>query len=82
MHNKIGLRLKTGNGCYFTMACQFKSKLLTNKIEKNLYTTYLRPVVSYTCSAWATTASYEERLNIFKKKVLRKMYGPVHNSDT
>lgn len=60
----------------------FKSKLLSRKTREKPYTTYLRPAVSYACCTWATTARDENRLNIFERKVLRKMYGPVYNPDT
>ncbi|KAL4125800.1 hypothetical protein QTP88_010040 [Uroleucon formosanum] len=82
MHNEIKLRLKAGNGCYFAMSHLFKSKLLSRKNKEKLYTTYLRPVVTYACCTWATTAGDENKLNIFERKVLRKIYGPVYNPDT
>jgi len=37
--------------------------------------------VTYSCCTWATTAGDENKLNIFEKKVLRKIYGPVYNPD-
>jgi len=43
---------------------------------------YLRPVVSYVCCTCATTAGNENKLNIFERKVLRKIYGPMYNLDT
>jgi hypothetical protein len=82
MHNEIKIRLKAGNGCYFAMSHLFRSKLLSRKNKEKLYTTYLRPVVTYACCTWATTAGDENKLNIFERKVLRKIYGPVYNPDT
>jgi hypothetical protein len=38
--------------------------------------------VTYACCTWATTAGDENKLNIFERKVLRKIYGPVYNPDT
>lgn len=63
------------------MSHLFKSKLLSRKTKENLYITYLRPVVSYSCYNWAATAENEKRLNILEEKVLKKIYGPVYNSD-
>ncbi|XP_008189884.1 uncharacterized protein LOC103311866 [Acyrthosiphon pisum] len=60
----------------------FRSKLYLRKNKEKLYTTYLRPVVTYACCIWATTAGDENKLNIFERKVLRKIYGPVYNPDT
>lgn len=79
MYNEIKLRLKrglkAGNGCYFAMA--HLSKLLSGKTKEKLYTTYLRPAMLYACCTWAITAGNENRRNIFERKVLKKIYGPV-----
>jgi len=80
--NEIKLRFKAGNRCYFAMSSLSKLKLLSRKTKEKLYTTYLRPNVSYACCTWATTAGDERRLNIFERKVLIKMYGSVFNPDT
>lgn len=61
--------------------CHVKSKLLPNKVKENLYTTYCRLVILYACSTWATTVGNEKILNIFARKVSRKLYGPVYNLD-
>lgn len=82
MHNEINLRLKARNGCCFAMSYLLKSKLLSNKTKENLYVTYLRPVVTYACITWATITGDKNRLNIFERKVLRRIYGPMYNSDT
>jgi len=66
----------------FARAHLFKSKLLSMKNMEKLFTTYLRPTVSYACSTWATTSGDENKLNIFERKVLRKMYGSVYNPVT
>uniref|UniRef100_A0A2S2PNF4 Uncharacterized protein n=1 Tax=Schizaphis graminum TaxID=13262 RepID=A0A2S2PNF4_SCHGA len=82
MHNEIKLRLKAGNVCYFALSHMLKSKLLSRKTKETLYTTYLRPAVTYACCTWATKAGDENKLSIFERKVLRKMYGLVYNPDT
>lgn len=66
MHNKIKLRLKAGNRCYFAMPNLCKSKLMSNKTKESLYSTYIKPVVSYAYT-WTTTAGDEKRLNIFER---------------
>lgn len=42
---------------------------------------YLRPMVTYACSIWATTTGNENRLNNFERKVLR-IYGLKYNPNT
>jgi hypothetical protein len=38
--------------------------------------TIILPVVSYGCETWAVILREEKRLRVFKKSVLRKIFGP------
>lgn len=49
MHNEIRMRLNKAKRCYFTMKEMFSSKLLSRRTKENLYCTYLRLIVTYTC---------------------------------
>lgn len=64
---------------YFT-SVQIKITVWEN--QRNINITSIRPVVSYARCTRVTTAGDEKRLNIFERKELRKIYGPVHNPDT
>jgi hypothetical protein len=55
MHEETKLHLKSANKAYFAMVSLFKSKLLSGKTKKKLYTIYLKPVATYGCNTWATT---------------------------
>jgi len=48
--------------------------------EKHKNISYIRPILKYACATWATTRGADEKLRLFEKKVLRKMYGPVFNN--
>jgi len=41
--------------------------------------TIIRPTVTYGCETWVLTASDENQLYIFERKILRKIYGPTQN---
>ena len=36
----------------------------------------------YCCETWSTTKGDEEKLLIFERKVLRKIFGPIYNSES
>ncbi|KAF0713444.1 putative nuclease HARBI1, partial [Aphis craccivora] len=46
------------------------------KSKEYLYSSFLRPVLTYGCETWSVTKGDEEKLNIFERKVLRRIYGP------
>jgi len=50
--------------------------------KEKLYLAYLCPIVAYACETWSTTQGDEEKLFIFERKVLRKIYVPVRNEVT
>jgi hypothetical protein len=39
--------------------------------------TLIRPIVTYGAETWAGTESELQKLLIFERKILRKIYGPV-----
>jgi len=80
MHGKINIRLTTANRCYFALAKLLRSKLISIK-TKELYISYVRPVLSYACATWATMKGDEEKLLRFKRKILRKIHGPIYSQE-
>jgi hypothetical protein len=43
------------------------------------YTTVILPVVLYGCETWSLTSRKKERLQVFKNRVLRRIFG--HKKD-
>jgi hypothetical protein len=59
---------------------QSSSRLLSKKIIIiRIYKTIIFPVVLYGCETWTLTLSEEHRLEVFEKRVLRKIIGPKRN---
>jgi hypothetical protein len=54
-----------------------KSKIISTRSKLQIYKTLIRPVVTYGAETWTLTAMEENALGRFKRKVLRKIYGPV-----
>jgi len=49
MRREIKDRISNGNRCYFSINNVLRSKLLSRKSKTTLYTSYLRPIVTYGC---------------------------------
>ena len=43
-----------------------------------IYKTMIRPVVMCSSETWTLTAKDEDNLRIFKRQILRKIFGPVN----
>jgi len=81
MHQEISERIASGNRCYHSISKLLKSKLLSRKSKTLLYTSYLRPVITYACETWSSTKGDDNRLAIFERKVLRNIFGPIYNTE-
>jgi hypothetical protein len=50
-------------------------------MELRLYLTLIRSVVTYEAETWAATENELQKLLIFERKILRKIYGPVKDQE-
>jgi hypothetical protein len=81
MHREIKEKISNGNRYYFSINKLLRSKVLSRKSNTTLYTCYIRPIVTYGCEIWSTTKYDNRKLAIWKRKILRNIYGPVYNDN-
>lgn len=74
MHNAIKIRISAANKGYYAKEKLFKSKLVSRRSKERLYLSFLRSVLTYayTRKTWSTTKGDLEKMDCFKRKVLRK----------
>ena len=53
----------------------------TSCINLQIYRTLVCPVVTYGSESWTLTKEEERALAVFERKFLRKIYGPVRESE-
>ena len=58
------------------------SNLLSKILKIKIYRTVILPVVLYGCETWSLTLREERRLQVFKNRVLRRMFGPKRDEVT
>ena len=59
----------------------FKSNLVSRKSKLKLYWSVIRPVVVYGCETWVVKESVIQKLSVFERKILRKIFGPTKESN-
>jgi hypothetical protein len=79
-HEEINDRIACGNRCYYSIMRLLKSKLLSHNSKTLLFHSYLRSIITYASETWSLTKGDSERLMIFKRKVLRNIYGSKFNA--
>ena len=82
MEEEILARIAGAFKCSWSINILLKSKLMSRKTKVQLYTTIVRPVLTYACETWTLTKKLERRLLVFENSVLRRMLGPVRDNVT
>jgi hypothetical protein len=71
--------LTIANRSYYGIMKHLNSKTLHRNIKVTIYKTLIRPVLVYGAEAWVLTKQDEMQLGCFERKILRKIYGPLHS---
>ena len=58
----------------------FQSKLISKKAKLKLYFSVIRPVVTCACVRWILKETITNRLMVFERKILRKIFGPAYKN--
>ena len=81
IEKEIQRRMVAGNKAYFAAISLFNTRLLSRATKILLYKTLIRTVVTYGAEIWTVTRKGEEEaLLIFKRKMLRRIYGPKYEN--
>jgi hypothetical protein len=81
IEQEIQERKAAGNRAYFANKMMFTCKQSSRKVKLKLYRTIVRPVVTYACETWTLKDKTEQKLMVFERKILRKIFGPIKVSE-
>ena len=76
IEEEIKARIALGTKAYYANQKFFKSKLVTKHSKLKLYRSVARPIVTYASETWVLKDSSIQKLMIFERKILRKIFGP------
>jgi len=77
LEEEIRERIVKGNKAFYANRTLFKSNLVSMKSKLKLYWSVIRPIVVYGCKSWVLKESIIQRLSVFERKILRKIFGPT-----
>jgi len=80
MEEEIKKRIALGNKAFFANKKIFQSKLISKNAKLKLYFLVIRPAVTYVCEAWILKETITNRLMVFERKILRKIFGPTYEN--
>jgi hypothetical protein len=82
-NNQIDLqeRIKNANKTYFMLQNFFKNKNVSKKLKLRLKNTIIEKVLTYASGIWTLTKRDRKQLNVFERKVYRRILGPVYDNE-
>jgi hypothetical protein len=79
IEEEIESRIAAGNRAYHTNKKLLTNKVLSKNSKMSVYKTIIRPVVTCGSETWMMNITYEEKLKIFERKILRSITEPVQD---
>jgi hypothetical protein len=77
IEEEIKERIALGTKAYHANQKFFKSRLVTKYSKLKLYRTVIRPIVTYASETWMLKETIIQKLLVFERKILRRMFGPT-----
>ena len=81
IEEEIKERIIAGNKAFYANRKMFQSKLLSKKTKLKLYRTIIRPILTYASETWVLKEKSRQKLMLFERKILRKIYGTTKESN-
>ena len=69
------------NKTYFMLQNFFKNKNISKKLKLILKNTIIDKILTYALETSTLTKRDRKQLNIFERKVYRRILGPVHDNE-
>jgi hypothetical protein len=76
---EIKERIVLGTKAYYANLKFFKIKF-TNDTKLKLYRSVIRPIVTYASETWVLKESSIQKLLVFERNILRKIFGPTREN--
>jgi hypothetical protein len=74
---EINNRITLPSRSYFRLVNILKAKNINRKYKVIIYKTLIKPVLMYGAETWVLSKAHELRREVFKRKILRRIYGPI-----
>jgi hypothetical protein len=80
VEEEIKEKIALGTKAYYANLKFFKSKLVTKNSKLKLYRSVVRPIVTYASETWVLKESSVQKLLVFERKIVRKIFGPTRET--
>jgi len=57
------------------------NRLVSKKLKMKLYWSIIRPIITHAYETWVLKETIKNKLMVFERKVLKKIFGPTKERD-
>ena len=82
IEEEINLRIASAARCAWSLDGTLKSRLISKTTKTLIYKTIIRPILIYGCETWRMTKLLQDRMSVYERSVLRRIWGPIVDADT
>ena len=76
---EIKEKIAAGNRCLRSLDRIMKARYISKRVKIRIYKTIIKPIVVFGSETWTLPEKAIAALNIWERKVLRKIFGPVYD---
>jgi hypothetical protein len=82
-NNQIDLKeiIKNANKIYFMLQKFFRNKNISKTLKLELKNTTIDVTLTYASATWKLTKKDRRQINIYERKVYRRILGPVYGNE-
>jgi hypothetical protein len=77
---EVHKRIMAANRCFYGLRRHLRSQLIPRSTKILMYKMLVRPVLLYASETWPLLSSDERFLNIFERRILQLLFGPVEEN--
>ena len=81
LEEEIREKIVKGNKTFYADKTLFKSNLVFRKSKLKFYCSVIGPIVVYGCKTWVLKERIIQKLSVFERKILRKIFGPTKEAN-
>jgi hypothetical protein len=81
IEEEIKERIAAGNRAFHVHKKLFTSKLISRNVKLQFCNMLIRPTVTYATKTWVLKENMINKLMVFERKVMRKIFGPTRSDD-
>ena len=81
IQEEITARIASAHKCSWAPSKLLRSRRISRRTKLKIYTTMIRPIITYGGETWTLTQELNRQLMVFERTILRRIFGPIYDPE-